>query len=77
MLMNWTNIHRMSISQKDLESQLVSCELATFLMKDPWLPVLVQMPNGDYRSAVVVQEPVQLKDADHDQPEHIEAIIVR
>tara|TARA_R100000781_G_scaffold23969_1_gene17637 strand:+ start:90 stop:293 length:204 start_codon:yes stop_codon:yes gene_type:complete len=67
----------MPITKKDLEPQLVACELATRLMHDPWLPVLVQMPNGDYKSAVVVQEPVELKGADHDQPEHIEALILK
>jgi hypothetical protein len=46
-------------------------------MKNPWLPVLVQKPDGTFRSAVVTQEPVALKNPDHDQPEHIEAIIVR
>ena len=67
----------MPITKKDLEPQLVACELATRLMHDPWLPVLGQMPNGDYKSAVVVQEPVELKGADHDQPEHIEALILK
>lgn len=63
--------------KSDLEPQLVACELSTFLMKNPWLPVLVQKPDGTFRSAVVTQEPVALKNPDYDQPEHIEAIIVR
>ena len=67
----------MPITKKDLEPQLVACELATRLMPDPWLPVLVHMPTGDYKSSLVLQEPVEPKGADHDQPEHIEALILK